>query len=216
MTITLALDASTYAGTAAVFEDTTLLADGEAAMRGRDAERLFPLVLEVLERAGRELGDVEQLVCGAGPGSFTSLRIAASITKGVAMGRRIPIRAPSSLALMVGAHAPLGGADGRYLAALDALRGEHYVELLELRDGLVRPLREVTLLSSGDLPAAARQLEAQLVGPGWDDDWRPGARGAMRVHLPAPVDLASWEPDYGRKAEAQARWEADHGRALSL
>jgi tRNA threonylcarbamoyladenosine biosynthesis protein TsaB len=29
-----------------------------------------------------------------------------------------------------------------------------------------------------------------------------------------PVDLASWEPDYGRLAEAQVRWEAEHGRAL--
>jgi tRNA threonylcarbamoyladenosine biosynthesis protein TsaB len=29
-----------------------------------------------------------------------------------------------------------------------------------------------------------------------------------------PVDLASWEPDYGRLAEAQVRWEAAHGRSL--
>jgi tRNA threonylcarbamoyladenosine biosynthesis protein TsaB len=29
-----------------------------------------------------------------------------------------------------------------------------------------------------------------------------------------PVDLASWEPEYGRLAEAQVRWEAAHGRPL--
>jgi tRNA threonylcarbamoyladenosine biosynthesis protein TsaB len=29
-----------------------------------------------------------------------------------------------------------------------------------------------------------------------------------------PVDLASWEPSYGRLAEAQVRWEAAHGRPL--
>jgi tRNA threonylcarbamoyladenosine biosynthesis protein TsaB len=29
-----------------------------------------------------------------------------------------------------------------------------------------------------------------------------------------PVDLASWEPDYGRLAEAQVRWERAHGRPL--
>ena len=29
-----------------------------------------------------------------------------------------------------------------------------------------------------------------------------------------PVELASWEPDYGRLAEAQVKWEAAHGRAL--
>jgi tRNA threonylcarbamoyladenosine biosynthesis protein TsaB len=30
-----------------------------------------------------------------------------------------------------------------------------------------------------------------------------------------PVDLAGWEPDYGRLAEAQVRWEAVHGRPLT-
>jgi tRNA threonylcarbamoyladenosine biosynthesis protein TsaB len=30
-----------------------------------------------------------------------------------------------------------------------------------------------------------------------------------------PVNLASWEPDYGRLAEAQVRWEAAHGRPLT-
>ena len=29
-----------------------------------------------------------------------------------------------------------------------------------------------------------------------------------------PVDLASWEPAYGRLAEAQVKWEAAHGRPL--
>jgi hypothetical protein len=31
-----------------------------------------------------------------------------------------------------------------------------------------------------------------------------------------PVELSSWEPDYGRLAEAQVKWEAAHGRALGL
>jgi tRNA threonylcarbamoyladenosine biosynthesis protein TsaB len=29
-----------------------------------------------------------------------------------------------------------------------------------------------------------------------------------------PVDLATWEPAYGRLAEAQVKWEREHGRAL--
>ncbi|MDF1506325.1 hypothetical protein, partial [Roseisolibacter sp. H3M3-2] len=40
---------------------------------------------------------------------------------------------------------------------------------------------------------------------------RAGPADALAL---APVDLALWEPDYGRKAEAQVRWEAEHGRAL--
>ncbi|HEY0778955.1 MAG TPA: hypothetical protein VGD56_13375, partial [Gemmatirosa sp.] len=38
----------------------------------------------------------------------------------------------------------------------------------------------------------------------------PIAAGAA-AFAPAPVDVARWEPAYGRVAEAQARWEAAHG-----
>jgi tRNA threonylcarbamoyladenosine biosynthesis protein TsaB len=31
-----------------------------------------------------------------------------------------------------------------------------------------------------------------------------------------PVELTTWEPQYGRKAEAQVRWEAAHGRELGV
>jgi hypothetical protein len=45
----------------------------------------------------------------------------------------------------------------------------------------------------------------------------PDARGgvgpaALRL---GPVDLDAWEPDYGRQAEAQVRWEFMHGRPLA-
>ena len=212
--ITLALDASTYVGTAAVFDDGKVLAAGEAAMRGRDAERLFPLVLEVLREAGCGLGDLGEVACGAGPGSFTSLRIAASIAKGIATGRGIAIRPVSSLALIVAAQD--AGGDHRYLAALDALRGEHYVQLVEWTGGVIKLLGEPTLAPTEQLEARAKASKARLAGPGLAMDWTPHARGSMRVEAQPPADLASWEPDYGRKAEAQSRWEATHGRTLPV
>lgn len=212
--ITLALDASTYVGTAAARDGADTLAFGEAAMRGRDAEQLFPLVLDVLGRAGVGLADVGEIVCGAGPGSFTSLRIAASIAKGIAIGRDIRIRAVSSLCLIVAGQPE--ATPGRYLAAIDALRGEHYAQLVDRTAGEVRALDEPTLVPSSGLPARAAAADAQLAGPGLTLDWPPHARGAFVVAVGAAVDLASWEPDYGRKAEAQARWEAAHGRALPV
>lgn len=212
--ITLAIDASTYVGTAAVLDGGRTLAEGEAAMRGRDVERLFPLVLDALQQAGLGLTDVGEVVCGSGPGSFTSLRIAASLAKGVAVGRGVAIRPVSSLALIVAGE--LSAADGRYLAALDALRGEHYVQLLERQGGVVRTLAEPALAASAELHAVADSAGARLAGPGLPLGWAPHARGAARVAPLPEVDLASWEPDYGRKAEAQSRWEATHGRALQV
>lgn len=209
--ISLALDASTAAGTVAVFDGDRLLADGETPMRGRDAERLMPLVLEMLVRADKSLGDLERVICGAGPGSFTSLRIAASIAKGIAVGRGIPLLPIPSLALIVAGNE---AAPGRYLAAIDALRGELFVQPVDVSDGVVRTLREPRLVSSDAAAALADALEASLTGPDVGKGWSPRARGAMRLRPLETADLAAWEPDYGRKAEAQARWEAAQGRAL--
>jgi hypothetical protein len=48
----------------------------------------------------------------------------------------------------------------------------------------------------------------------------PLARGAAHItnliDAAEPADLASWEPAYGRLAEAQVKWEATHGRPLQL
>lgn len=215
--ITLALDASTYAATVAVFDGGTLRASARVAMRGADEERLLPAVATALEEAGVAPAGIGRIVCGAGPGSFTSLRIAASIAKGLAAGRRLPLLAPPSLAFIVAAtHATLH--PGRYVAALDALRGEHYVSACTvLDDGQVGEVGAVERWPTEELHARAAAV-GPLVGPGLDLDVAPDAAGLPRLQallasMP-PVDLASWEPSYGRLAEAQVKWEAAHGRPL--
>src|SRR3954465_9975549 len=89
--ITLALDASTYRGTVAVLDETRVIVETTAPMRGRDAEHLMPAVDRALRDAGATIRDVGRVVCGSGPGSFTSLRIAASIAKGMVVARDIPL-----------------------------------------------------------------------------------------------------------------------------
>lgn len=212
--ITLALDACTYRGTVAVFEGNRLLSDGSVAMRGREAERLMPAVDAALVAAGVTVADVGRIVCGAGPGSFTSLRIAASIAKGIAVGRGIPLYAVSSLALIVAANVRGGGAGETYVARLDALRGESYVGAFEHADQAVVLTRDVQLVANGVVEEWAGT--ARVVGPAEPDPWHPHVLGLPRVPwaLEEPVNLAGWEPTYGRLAEAQVKWEATHGRAL--
>ena len=213
--ITLAVDASTYVGTAALFDGQQLLSSGETAMRGKDAERLFPMMLDVMKQGGRELAELGQIVCGSGPGSFTSLRIAASLAKGLAVGREIGIRPVASLGLIVAAGTSRSES-GRYLAVLDALRGEFYAQSFTADGEHVRPMGGVTLVAAAELEAFAQGQKAVVVGPHLDLKWAPHARGALRLPEVPAVDLATWEPEYGRKAEAQSRWEAAHGRSLSV
>ena len=58
---------------------------------------------------------------------------------------------------------------------------------------------------------------ARIIGPAESPPLFPHARGfalLIRDGIAQPVEMTSWEPNYGRKAEAQVRWEATHGREL--
>jgi tRNA threonylcarbamoyladenosine biosynthesis protein TsaB len=204
--ITLALDASTYEGSVAVLDGSRLLGESDAAMRGRDAERLMPAVEAVLTRSGMALSQVDRLVCGAGPGSFTSLRIAGSLAKGLALGAAKPLFAVSSLALVVAANV---AEKGRYLALLDAIRGEFFAACFEFDGANVTPIGDATLVMKSEIDAVASRQHARAVGPDFGG-WKPHARGVSRLEqsIGKPVNLAEWEPTYGRLPEAQVKLEA--------
>ena len=125
----------------------------------------------------------------------------------------------SSLALVVASRDPF--APGRYLAAIDALRGEHYVALFEVSEtGGLRALGPELRVPSADVLERAAAHDAIAVGPGREGAAHVDPRAAAAARLadlldatPA-ADLAGWEPAYGRLAEAQVKWEATHGRSL--
>lgn len=218
--ITLALDASTYRGSVAILDDTRVLVQSTATMRGQDREMLMPGVAEALRSVGATFESVDRVVCGSGPGSFTSLRIAASIAKGLAVGRSIPLFAVSSLALIVAGNVTDGPrGPRRYLAVQDALRGECFVAEFEHHEGAVRQVTPLRLVPTGEVESVASSSSARAVGPDQRDNWLPHARGTAllldEILAGGPVNVGSWEPVYGRLAEAQVKWEAAHGRALS-
>jgi len=221
--ITLAIDASTYAGDVAVLDGSRVLAEEAVAMKGADCERLMPAVAAVLERAKLGVGAVDRVACGAGPGSFTSLRIAGGIAKGIATGRGCPLYAAPSMALLIGG-ATLKA--GRYLAAIDALRGEFYIALYDVggdaADARVSEIEPARLVPADQVERVASEHAVKIVSPSAFSDSvvaSPRARGVSRVEdlllERGPVDVGRWEPSYGRLAEAQVRWEAAHGKPLS-
>ena len=215
--ITLVIESSTYVGSAALLDGDQLIAQRTVAMRGREHEALMPAVAELLDPGQPVRVPLDRIVCGAGPGSFTSLSIGGSIAKGLAMSLRVPLMPVSSMALLA-ASAPLG--PGRYLCAIDAMRGEHYVQTFEVGASDVRSVDTLRLVPSAELDALAEAERLVVIGPD-----RPGsasitphaasaARLTKLIDATAPADLASWEPGYGRLAEAQVKWEAEQGRPL--
>jgi tRNA threonylcarbamoyladenosine biosynthesis protein TsaB len=200
----LTFDASTVRSTAAVVRDGVVLAAGHVQGRDPKEERLLPLILGLCAEAGVAVGDVATIVVGAGPGSFTGLRVAAATAKGLAAGTGAALVPVSSLLLIV-AGLPTSPAVGCYLATLDALRGEHYVAVVTVDASgiaLAGPSRRV---ADAMVATIADELGATIIGPGTAWDAWPDARGVARLTLAPPVDLASWEPDYGRASAAEDR-----------
>jgi tRNA threonylcarbamoyl adenosine modification protein YeaZ len=190
--------------------------------------RLLPLVDELLAGAGLTLGEVTDLALTDGPGSFTGLRVGAAVAKALVRTRGVALHVAP--ALLVAAAEPLL-AGGLVVSASDALRGEVYAGAWVLRDGRIEVRLAPRALAPPDLarllpkPAAlVAALPAALAAPlvAWAGALVPPGDAAAGLLRLAPIpgalhrvaDPAAWEPDYGRPAEAQARWEAAHGRAL--
>jgi len=214
--LTLALEAATSTGSVAIVRDGELLASREVAMRSGAEDHLLPAIDDSLREAGVTTRELSRVVCGAGPGSFTSLRVSASLAKGIAFARDIPLFAVPSLAL-IAADASLG--DGAYLAVLDALRGDVFAAAYTREGSEVTEIAPVRLLPRDLLAREALLLQATVIGP--EERPRTLPRAANIVRLGAwlalpPVSLGSWEPDYGRLAEAQVKWEQAHGRPLPV
>lgn len=218
---TLALDASTYRGTVAVLGGARVLAEREVAMKSADAERLMPAVAEALAEAGVAVGALARVVCGEGPGSFTSLRIAGAIAKGIATAQDIPLYAVSSLFLIAAAASPPLD-EGAWLCVSDAMRGDCYAtDVYVTEHGVLVHETSARMVRPADFDAE-RAHAKRIVGPnvpGVDREAWPHARGVaadlVRLLGERPVDLDAWEPSYGRLAEAQVKWEAAHGRPLA-
>ncbi len=109
--------------------------DGEvAAIERRAANRHSELVLPMLQRltgkAAITLAQLDAVAFGAGPGSFTGLRIACGLAQGLAFARALPVIGISTLEAM----AEASGAP-RVVACIDARMGEVYYAALEKRSG---------------------------------------------------------------------------------
>jgi tRNA threonylcarbamoyl adenosine modification protein YeaZ len=105
--LTLGFDTSAAHCAAALLCGPRLVARRSEEMTRGQAERLMPLLEEVLSEAGITWRDLERIGVGVGPGNFTGIRIAVSAARGLALALEIPALGVTSFqAISLGETAP--------------------------------------------------------------------------------------------------------------
>ncbi len=95
------------------------------------AERLLPMIEELMATQGVVFHDLSGVCVGTGPGNFTGIRIAVSLARGLALGLRVPAIGVTGFESV--SHA--GGLSGPHWAVIDAPRGQVYAQRFGLEGG---------------------------------------------------------------------------------
>lgn len=195
------------------------------------SSRVLPLVGEVLAERGWRLDALDGIAFGAGPGSFTGVRIACGIAQGLAFGAGKPVVPVATLEALA-QDAYRTHAATRILACLDARMREVYVATYEHSgDGwreasppaVVKPaafsVPEGAWFGAGGGFAAYPELASRLGLAGFDATLVPSARRVVELAMPRfaagrGVDAAHALPLYVRHRVALTTAERAAGASL--
>ena len=211
----LAFDTSSAVGSVAVGREGVVLAHAELEQQRKHASALVPAIRAVLLEAGIDKSELDGIVVGEGPGSFTGVRVAAATAKGMAHALGLPLWPVSSLAATA---LSVGGHGIRYVL-FDARKQRVYGACYGVGkmgiETLVFPhagtLREVL---ASEIPTGAvffgeASCHHRLVieGAGFEVQplpvTCPGANGLLRYirlhpNTPSVDAMRGWEPKYIR------------------
>jgi len=196
------------------------------------SEHLLPMVRTVLADAGTSLASLDAIAFGAGPGSFTGIRVGCGVAQGLAFGAGLPVVAVSTLeALAQEARRAHGWS--RVFACLDARMREVYAAAYEADAATWRSLLEPVVTQPAELApltiadagaagngfAAYPTLAAQIGLEAVDATLRPTARAIGELALPRfaageGVPAAEALPNYVRQRVALTTAERDAGARL--
>ena len=108
----------------------------------QQAGEILPMICDLLYSANVSLKEIDAVAFGAGPGSFTGVRIAASVAKGLAFALQVPVVPISSMAVLAQHAANVDPKVQNIVTAVDARMGEIYWATFAVvgPDRLIKPI----------------------------------------------------------------------------
>ena len=133
--------------------------------RGVHSEYTVHFIDELLDRAGLQVGDLDAVLFSNGPGSYTGLRIGASVIKGVLFGKNVSLFTYPTLIAFASSQLQLNSHCTVH-SVIDARRNHLYYQKIEMIGGRV----DISNPAVIELPQIAKKISKGdiVVGTGWD------------------------------------------------
>jgi tRNA threonylcarbamoyl adenosine modification protein YeaZ len=184
----LAFDTSAARCAGALVQGETVLAQRDEPMDRGQAERLLPMLEELLADAGHSWPDVKAIAVCTGPGNFTGLRLAVAAARGLALALDIPAVGVSRFEAAAEGHA------GTLMVSVEERRGSVLAQAFSDGTPLGTPVAAL-----GVWPEQANHIDGNRTDP-----IALAHVAARRLHGPVPRPA----PLYLRPADAAPPAEA--------
>jgi tRNA threonylcarbamoyladenosine biosynthesis protein TsaB len=165
----LALDASTEACSVALQFNDEVFSRYEVCPQSHSL-RLLPMIDDVLKVAGCKLSQLEGLIFGQGPGSFTGVRIGIGVAQGLAFSANLKLVGVSTLQTMAQL-AYINHQETDVIAVIDARMSEVYNGYYELDEhNIMQPKINEAVTAPSEVKQRLLSVveKAYGVGTGWD------------------------------------------------
>lgn len=139
----LILDSSTKILYVCLIHDNSIVFEEYVSGRNDHAKNIVKKVDEALKASGILASDLDEIICGVGPGSYTGVRMAVTVCKMLALFMKKPLYTISTLKLMA------SGYNGKVLSMIDARRGNAFSMIIDNKNNemiLAEGMYEITKL----------------------------------------------------------------------
>jgi tRNA threonylcarbamoyladenosine biosynthesis protein TsaB len=159
----LGIDTATTGCSAAVWSAGGIVARRFEEMERGQAERLNPMIGEVMADCGLSFGDIEAIAVTIGPGAFTGLRIGLAVARAIGLAASAPVVGITTFVAMARAVPALEGVGRRLLVAVNGKRKDVFTQIF---DADWQPVGEPGALDPGTAPGALPAGPLLIAGDG--------------------------------------------------
>lgn len=178
----LAIDTSTEACSAALQLGKKTYSEFEVCPQ-KHSQKILPMIQALMVEANAELSNIDYLVYGRGPGSFTGVRIGCGVIQGLALGLNKRAIGVSTLAAMAQRTFLEKPKSKRVCAAIDARMNEvYYCEYTHSEQGLTENTEEVVISPEDAIKRVSEFQPDAIAGTGWHA--YPALQAAVRDLTP--------------------------------